>query len=166
MDLSVPCIRCGRPAAEHGEHHHPHRGMGGQGPKVAEHPRVPLCRGCHRDLHDGRFRLELNGPIAQCVAPDGAVLSVRAVRPQPLVHAFEAPAPDLAALAHQAVLLDDESLAYVWETGETWRGTGDVVQAIVAWAMRQRYGSFGDAWYRRAAEILSEYSGLRVSVGT
>lgn len=163
MDLSAPCVRCGKPAAPHGEHHEPRRGMGGQGPKAAEHPRVPLCRGCHRDLHDGRFSLALRANVALSLSPQGQVLAVRAVRPQPLVHRFEAPEVELRELAEALLLTDDESLAYVWECGAQWRGTGDLVQAAVAWALRQRYGSYGEGWYRRAAELIREATGLRVS---
>lgn len=165
MDVSVPCVRCGRPAAGHGEHHEPRKGMGGQGPKVAEHPRVPLCRGCHRELHDGRFRLRLEANLAVSLSPEGDVLAVRAVRPQPLVHRFEAPEVELAQLAQALVLTDDQSVAYVWECGAQWRGTGDLIQAVAAWALRQRYGSYGESWYQRAAELIRDATGLHVSTG-
>lgn len=165
MDLSVPCVRCGKPAAEHGEHHEPRKGMGGQGPKAAEHPRVPLCRGCHRELHDGRFRLRLEANVAVSLSPEGDVLAVRAVRPQPFVHAVEPPEVALEELAQALVLADDESLAYVWECGARWQGTGDLIQAVAAWAFRRRYGSYGQAWYRRVAELIREATGLHVSVG-
>lgn len=157
MDVTVPCVRCGKPAAEHREHDEPH-----------EHPRVPLCPACHRDLHDDCFRIRVDSSqanVAVCISPEGEVLAVRAVRPQPFVHRFEPPEIELRELAEALVLTDDESIAYVWECGARWRGTGDLVMAVAAWAYRKRYASFGESWYARAAELIREATGLHVSVG-
>ena len=67
-----PCLRGGAPAPEHGENdHNPEefgpvgKGSGGQGSKVAEHPRVVRCRSCHSAVHLGEFRLKLS--------PDGSI---------------------------------------------------------------------------------------------
>ncbi|KKL22451.1 hypothetical protein LCGC14_2435310, partial [marine sediment metagenome] len=62
-DVTLPCIRCGRPASAHagGEHHIELRGMGGRGDKAppTAHARVPLCRECHELKTLGRIETEV-----------------------------------------------------------------------------------------------------------
>ena len=141
--LSVPCLRCDLPAAAHGEHHEPTKGMGGQGPKVAAHPRVPRFRGCHEAVHDARFVLELEGDIARTLEA-GLVVSERATR------------------------VDDESLdPRYWSTeklcGDWEYSEQNALDALFqqcrrAWVFYQRY-RWMETWYERAAEMITEKTG-------
>lgn len=67
-DLSVACLKCGRPCSPKGEHHQPpdraSKGMGGTSDPDAEDWRVPLCRDCHDSLHRKEWRLRVEDGIA------------------------------------------------------------------------------------------------------
>src|SRR4030067_2032566 len=65
-DLFVPCVRCGMPAAAHGEHHargdnlSMGKGMGGAQDHLET---VAFCRSCHRGLQEKEFTAKLFGDI-------------------------------------------------------------------------------------------------------
>lgn len=146
--VSLPCVRCGRPASasKGGEHHHPHKGMGGQGVKVPEHGRVPLCRDHHtgpEGVHNGAFAIELVGDIARTME-GGVCASRRAV-----VVREEDPDPSYWS---------DEKLAAQWRYSEENALDALFDQCQAAWLFYERY-HWQPQWYDRVAEMLSEYSG-------
>jgi len=147
-DVSVPCIHDGKPSAPHGEHHVELRGMGGRGPKapVASHERIPLCRACHRDLHEGGWAFRIEGDMVVGYQPNdpgwitfrrGLTLSEDGVNP-----------------AHWT----DEKLATEWEQGNVDALKGLRRQCLVAAAFYQRYG-WGEKWYEEAARFVSDFTG-------
>ena len=48
---SLPCSICGAPA-DHAHHIIGVGGMGGMGTKSADYTAMPMCAGCHRQIHD------------------------------------------------------------------------------------------------------------------
>jgi len=171
-DLTLPCIRCGRPASLHlgGEHHQPPDrssiGMGGSS-LDHEHERVPLCRKHHDDVHAKRFIIRVDGPIAYCVDPKtGEVLSVRALSPRVLEGDYGPADVDIEVLAGLLPKLDDESLAHLWDCGARWEEQGVVFEALAAKGFHERYSSYGDEWYVRAADLIREVTGRPMAAAT
>lgn len=142
-DLSAPCLRCGVPAPAHGEHHHPHKGMGGQGVKVEEHPRVVLCRACHNAVHLGEFVLSVDGEIATG-SENGMVVFQRGLTVQD-----EGDDP---------MFWSDGRLASAWVRLDEIAKTALELQATAAHQFYQRYRGF-EKWYERAAEIIKDETG-------
>ena len=147
LDDSAPCLRCGTPAPAHGEHHHPHKGMGGQGRKVAEHPRVVLCRGCHDDVHMGKFTLTMKTVEIAIGSENGIEVFQRG--------------GEVEEEAYDPRFWSDERLADRWRDGENSALTGLAIQAGVAHAFYQRYKNH-ERWYERVAEIISTLNGYSV----
>lgn len=143
--ISHACSRCGRPAAL--EHHHPARGMGGQGPKAEEHPRVPLCRTCHDSVHRGDFRLEVSEGIVETFAGSSAIVE-----------------------SHRGIQVDDEGddpsfhsderLAHDWHYAEMNALDALEMQARAAFEFWRRYG-YADRWYETVADIIGKETGRR-----
>jgi hypothetical protein len=132
-----------------------------------DHQRVPLCRRCHRDVHLKRFVIRVSGPVAYCLEPKtGELLSVRALAPRVLEGEYGPADVDIEVLAHLLPELDDESLAHLWECGVRWEEQGVVFEALAAKGFRDRYGSWGDEWYVRAADTIREVTGRPISPGT
>lgn len=169
-DLYLSCIRCGRPASAGpegaGEHHDPPKGMGGTSlPQL--HASTPLCRKCHNDLHAKRFVIRVDGPIAYCVDPKtGEVLSVRALSPRVLEGDYGPADVDIEVLAGLLPQLDDESLAHLWDCGARWEEQGVVFEALAAKGFRDHYGSYGEEWYIRAADVIREVTGRPMAPAT
>lgn len=141
--LSAPCRRCGRPSAPDGEHHHPHKGMGGQGPKVPEHPRVALCRSCHSAVHLGTFRLEVTDNVVRTIE-GGAVVSERALVDDDQSQDWRA--------------WTDEALAQAWHAAEMNAIDCLAEQCRAAYCLYLRY-RFLPAWYEAVAEIVGRITG-------
>ena len=144
-DISLPCIRCGRPAAlgphGEGEHHEPSKGMGG----TAEEPeQVALCRACHDAFHGKRFRLLINGDFVSTVSPTGMVQSERA-----LVVKEDSPDPRYWS---------DEKLAMM--IAQALERAADMIYVVgqCAYEWQRRYG-YGDKWAERLAEFVRDYTG-------
>jgi hypothetical protein len=175
-DLHLTCLRCGGPASPGlegaGEHHDPSdyrtaKGMGGTSLEETRHTTVPLCRRCHRDLHAKRFLIRIEGPIAYCVDPKtGEVLSVRALAPRVLEGDYGPADVDIEILADLLPKLDDDSLAWLWDCGVRWEEQGVLFEALAAKGFRDRYGSYGDEWFKRAGDLIREKTGRPIAVGT
>jgi hypothetical protein len=128
---------------------------------------APLCRRCHRDLHAKRFLIRLSGPIAYCVDPKtGEVLSVRALAPQVLEGDYGPADMNIEILASLLPQLDDESLAQLWDCGARWEEQGVVFEALAAKGFRDRYGSYGEEWYVRAADTIRQVTGRPMAAAT
>src|SRR3990167_10913573 len=120
-----------------------------------EHERIPVCRTCHEDIHEGVLRLQPDfreTGIATWLKR-GILISVRPVRPFELYHEANVPDFAFASAIEQASLFDDQNLAGYWELGEQHGVRGLMMQCIVANEFRARYGAFGDSWY---AKVRSE----------
>ena len=153
LDASAPCLRCGRPAPPHGEHHHnpdEHgpvgKGSGGQGRRVAEHPRVVLCRTCHADVHMGVWVLHRSEDLAWGVE-NGIEIFERGIV--------------LNDHHHDSRFWSDERLSSEWAEGEGKAQDGFEQQCNAAFEFYRRYRGQPE-WYVRVAEILSDNSGLYV----
>jgi hypothetical protein len=132
-----------------------------------EHERLPFCRQHHDDLHAKRFAVKVDGPIAYCVDPKtGEVLSVRALSPRVLEGDYGPADVDVEVLASLLPKLEDESLAWLWDCGVRWEEQGVIFEALAAKAFHERYSSFGDGWFDRAAQIIREVTGRPMAVGT
>ena len=147
-DLSSPCLRCGRPASVKygGEHHHPHTRMGGQGAKVAEHPRVVLCRSCHNAVHLGDWVLKLDGDIATGTE-NGMVVFERGI--------------EVRDEGDDPLFWSDGRLASTWARLDEIAKTALELQATAAHQFYQRYRGF-EKWYERAADIITQETGRYV----
>ena len=152
-DLSAPCLRCGVPAPEHGEHHHNPsefgpvgKGSGGQGAKVAEHPRVVLCRACHNSVHLGEWVLKLDGDIAKGFEGD--------------IQVFER-GIEVRDDQSDCRFWSDEQLANYWRSGEDTALKGLAIQCSVAAEFYARYKGQPE-WYVRVAQIISDFNGYSV----
>jgi len=142
-DLSIPCVRCGRPASVgptgEGEHHVINRSLGGEGG-----PMAPLCREHHQAVHAKKFRLMVNGDFVSTVSPDGHVQTERA-----LVVREDSPDPrywsdeKLAMMIAQAL---ERASEMVWIVGQC------------AYEWQRRYG-YGERWAERLAEFVRDYTG-------
>lgn len=150
LDVSVPCIRCWRPSAPHGEHHTELRGMGGRGDKAppAAHETVPVCRDCHRDLHLKLWTFE--------PPKDGWVVGTNAdgtTFERPLVLDNASPSP---------ARWEDAKLGEQWEMADAKRLK---TRATIANIYRQRWG-WGKGWAKRAADAMgggSQGTGQQIS---
>ena len=141
-DLSVPCLRCGRPSAPHGEHHEPAKGMGGATAHV-EYPNVALCRGCHQALHDKRFTLTILGDFAT-TWENGHAVSERPLREndsQPEVRYWS-----------------DEALAVGWGQAHERTIPLFAMQCQIAHEFERRY-SWLDEWSEGVAQIIGRLTG-------
>ncbi len=148
LDVSSPCVKCGKPARPH-EHHHPAKQMGGQGVKVEEHPTVPLCRTpCHHDVHMGDWQLKLSpdGSIAKGYE-NGMVIFERG-----LVVRDE---------QGNSLFWSDERLASEWADGEGKAQDGFEQQCNAAFEFYRRYRGQPE-WSTRVAEIISDTNGVYV----
>lgn len=141
MAEALPCIRCG--ADSNPEHHDPPKGMGGQGVKVEEHPRVPLCRAHHREVHEGGFSLKLSGEIARTYYGE-VQMSERAIVVK----------DDVDDMRYWS----DKRLCNEWDEAEEDALESLRRQCHAAWGFYQRY-RWAEKWYERAAEILTENTG-------
>jgi hypothetical protein len=117
--------------------------MGGQGVKVEEHPRVPLCRAHHREVHEGGFSLKIHGDIARTYQGETCV-SERAMVVK----------DDVDDMHYWS----DERLSREWEEAEEDALESLRRQCHAAWGFYQRY-RWAEKWYERAAEILTENTG-------
>jgi len=145
--IFLPCWRCGRPATA--EHHEPFRSHGG-----TDEDRVPLCRKCHRDRHDGKFRIETDEQMVRCFSPDGELLSVRPIFPAyALRNLGDDGEVDFAKLAKLLAGLGDDHLAYFWSVCNRRAAQAFIAQGIVAHILFDRCDR-GEGWYEHAARIL------------
>lgn len=150
MDLAEPCVRCGVPAPPHGEHHQnpsEHgpvgKGAGGQGAKVAEHPRVVLCRACHNAVHLGEFTLSIDSGVATG-SENGMVVFERG-----MVVRDEGDDP---------LFWSDTRLAAAWVRLDKIAKTALELQATAAHQFWLRYRGF-EKWYERTADIITQETG-------
>lgn len=145
-DDFLACIRDGKPAAL--EHHVEVRGMGGRGDKAppTAHDKVPLCRGCHRDLHDALWDFRIEDGMVLLLAPGdpGWVQGRRALV--------------LSESGGDPLGWTDEKLATEWERQEANAIEALHWQCIVAKVFQQRYG-WGEKWYEQAARFIADFTG-------
>ena len=160
--VTVPCCKCGRPAVPWGEHEHrvgpgpTGKGMGGA-KDMSAIVRVPLCRACHSDLHDERWRLEIrDGGIAVGYDLKGEVLFVRAFEPVAVALNLSSYPEEIVKMRGLMTYISDENLA--WYIGQAMVATKMNVLAIgmAADVFRERYGQYGQRWYIRAAEYIKD----------
>lgn len=169
-DLFVACIRCGKPAAPHGEHHAVDRGgrftepvgMGGSGVDH-EHERVAICRKDHDAVHAKKFNIRRKGKMIECVAPDGSVLSSRAAN-ELTIH--DLPLDETTSfdqVVRFTSMLNDDNLAFLWSSSDDDMDKAVLKRCIISYVMWKKYGSWGSKWYEGAAEMISRYTGSAVS---
>ena len=164
--ISVPCVACGRPGAEHGEHEYRDpanvsqgKGMGG----THEHlERLALCRECHRAVHAKTITISIEGAMATVVDMDGAI-SERPLHP---VAMAEVEASLFTELLDAMLTVDDESLAHVWAEADDVVHSMFMRQCAVAKTMHNRYGRYGDDWMGQAAALVRSVDGAACSPAT
>ena len=147
-DLSVPCLRCGRPANP--EHHQPPDrnsiGMGGTSDPDVETWRTALCRTCHDSLHRKEWRLEVVDGIASGFKGDMQIFERGTVTND---------------LGDDPRYWSDERLCYEWWAAEESAFSQFQRQCAVAYWFFRRY-KWAEKWYEQAAAMLSEYKGKAV----
>lgn len=149
--LSVPCARCGRPSAPHGEHHHrPEwgpvgKGMGGTHDHLE---RIPTCREHHEEVHLRVFTFMVVGDFVSTWA-DGHCQSERALTVND---------------SHQDKRYwSDEQLGLLWAQLDE-RAVGLFAgQCEVAWQFKCRIG-WGEGWAEQCAHTLVQ-AGVKANPG-
>jgi hypothetical protein len=111
--------------------------MGGQGVKVTEHQRTPLCREDHRTLHEGYWSFSIEGDF-YVGRHGGDFRSPRALSDEDADKRFW-------TLEH---------LCREWHAAEEEAVYAYRVQCQVAWALKERF-EWQPEWYEHAAALLS-----------
>jgi hypothetical protein len=157
-DLSVACLRCGRPANP--EHHQPpdraSKGMGGTSDPNVEDWRVPLCRDCHDSLHRQEWALRVEDGIATGFDLKGEMLFVRPYEPMEVALSFSSYPKDILMKRGLLTWLSDENLCYFIGRALVAAKTNVLNIGMAADVFRERYGQYGERWYERAAEIIRD----------
>lgn len=147
--ISVPCLRCGKPSAAHGEHHQrvgpgpTGRGMGGGHEHLVN---VPLCRGCHEAVHAKRFTISLSGNMAS-TWENGHCVSERAL---------------VVNESHKDPRYwSDERLADAWGKVDELMLPLMAIRCAVAYEFERRYKWLGN-WDAAAAQVIGRLTGTLV----
>jgi hypothetical protein len=114
-----------------------------------EHDLYPLCRGCHRDLHEKRWSFRVVDGMVEILAPgdEGWVIGRRGLVLSDYVS---------AGGAKEKLYWSDLALAKGWADADSNAVSAFQVQCEIADALRQRYSHTTHKWYERAADILGE----------
>ena len=156
-DISLPCLKCGRPASK--EHHQPPDrnavGMGGSSDPDVEDWRCPLCRTCHESVGK-TWRLKLEDGFATGFDLKGTVLFVRAYEPLETALSLSSYPQDILKKYELLRFLTDENLAYFIGLALMAAKMNVLNIGMAADVFRERYAQYGDKWYIRAAEFIRD----------
>jgi len=151
--LSVNCVKCGKPATD--QHHHPPKGMGGSDERW-KGVLIPLCRADHESLTRHEWVLRVEDGIAVGLDLKGEMLFVRPYEPLEVALSFSSYPKDILMKRGLLTWLSDANLCYFIGRALVAAKTNVLNIGMAADVFRERYGQYGERWYERAAEIIRD----------